>query len=153
MSFQVEDHYHVIIGSNTFIDNEHLITYKGEPLLTLKRHENGYLGIYLDLYNKNGQKIASVKRNELYFDKKTDKTSYEQTGSASRYTLTDKRTGETVIDIKKREEAKPAELEISINLYTPDGFLIQATPTSTNLGGNKIINCTFQGNFTAIAIE
>ena len=40
--------------------------YKGQTLFTLKRHENGELGIYFELHDANGTHIASVKRNQIY---------------------------------------------------------------------------------------
>lgn len=58
--WEIENHFKVRIGGNTYIDTPNIITYKGEPLFTLKRHsENGYLGIYFEIYDSARKHIAS----------------------------------------------------------------------------------------------
>jgi hypothetical protein len=50
-------------------------------------------------------------------------------------------------DIKKGEAAGNYELDVSVRLYTPTGFLFDATPEQTNLRGgvqlkgNTFANC------------
>ena len=62
----VEKNFKVKIGGNTYINVGTLITYKGKSLFTVKRHDdNGYLGIYFDIYNQNKEHVASIKRNEI----------------------------------------------------------------------------------------
>ncbi len=36
--------------------------------------------------------------------------------------------------------ANNVELEVSVHLYTPDGFLFDATPEQTNLPGGNVIS-------------
>ena len=62
----VEDHFRVVIGGNTYIGVPNLVAYKGQTLFTMKRADNGELGIYFELYDANGAHIASVKRNQIY---------------------------------------------------------------------------------------
>ncbi len=141
----VEDHFKVIIGGNTYIDVPNLVVYKGQTLFTLKRHdENGELGIYFELYNAKGRHVASVKRNQIYMTG-GQKELYSVEGSTDGYALRERETGRVVCQIC-RKPATPVELEVSVQLYTPDGFLFDATPTSTNLGGivmegNVIVRC------------
>jgi len=57
----------------------------------------------------------------------------------------EKTTGHVICKIH-RKPVTPIELEASVHFYTPDGFLFDATPTSTNLGGivvtgNVVMNC------------
>lgn len=143
--WEVAENYRVRIGGNTYINCGQLIVFRGQPLFNLRRNDDGYLGIDFDIYNAQGRKIATVKRNEIYYGGK-DKDRYQIEGTANRYTLTDTKTGQIICDIKKREDAHPAELEVSVHLYTPSGFLFDATPEQTNLGGmvlrdNVISNC------------
>lgn len=139
--WEVEDRFKVRLGGNTYINVESLVDYKGESLFTLKRHDdNGYLGIYFNIYDASGNRVASVRRNEIYAD---DKDAYELTTSMTRYTLTERASGRVICDIKRYEEAHPAELDVSVHMYTPSGFLFEAGPNQTNLGG-----ITFAGNTT-----
>lgn len=151
MAFQVTDKFRVRLGGNTYIDVGTLVAYRGQRLFDLKRHEDGYLGIYFDLYDAQGVKIATVKRNELYFTRAADRERYEEFGSSDSYLLRDKSTGIPLVEIRKRGAAQPNELEVSVRLYTPDGTLFDATPTSTNLGGVTLIDNVFIGLAVGIA--
>lgn len=148
--WEVEKNFRVRIGGNTYIDTPVIVAFKGDPLFTFKRSdENGYLGIYFEIYDSEGKHIASVKRNEIYFG---DKDAYKIEGSMNRYTFTERASGRVICDIKKREDAHPAELDVSVHLYTPTGFLFDATPDQTNFGGSTFKGMTFQGNPVGIAI-
>ena len=104
------------------------------PCSLLKRHEeNSELGIYFELYDARGTHVASVKRNQIY-PTAGQKDLYAVEGSADEYVLRDKETGQVVCHIR-RKPVMPVELEVSVRLYTPDGFLFDATPDATNLGG------------------
>jgi hypothetical protein len=149
--FQVEDRFKLRLGGNTYINCKTLVEYKGESLFTLKRHdENDYLGIYFDIYNANGERIAAVKRNEIYYG---DKEAFEIDGSLNRYVFTEKATGQVICDIRKREDAHPAELDVSVHLYTPSGFLFDATPEQTNLGGMVLRGNTVSDCGTGIVVR
>ena len=148
--WEVEDHFKVRIGGNTYIDTPDIVVYKGQSLFTLKRHaENDYLGIYFEIYDAAGKHIASVKRNEIYYG---DKDAYVIDGSMNRYVFSERASGRVICDIKKREDAHPAELHVSVQLYMPDGFLFNATPDDTNLGGITARGNTFANCGAAIAI-
>ncbi len=142
--WEIEDHFKVRIGGNNYIDTPDIIVYKGQSLFALKRHsENGYLGIYFEIYDSCRKHVASIKRNEIYFG---DKDAYQIDGSLNRYLFTERASGRIICDIKKRNDAHPAEIDVSAEIYTPDGFLINATPEQTNLGcivmsGNTFVNC------------
>jgi hypothetical protein len=135
--WEVEDRFRIKIGGVTFINVPTLVAYKGESLFTLKRHdENGYLGIYFDIYDDQGKHIASVKRNEIYYG---DKDAYQIDGSMNRYVFSERKSGKVLCDIRKREDAHPSEIDIAVlNLYTPAGKVFEATPDQTNLPGNNM---------------
>jgi hypothetical protein len=148
--WQIENSFRVRLGGNTYINVQNLVEYKGTPLFTLKRHDdNGQLGIYFEIYDSAGQHIASVKRNQIYI---ADKGLYTVDGTANRYQVIEKVSGRVLCDIKRGQDAAPAELEVSVELYTPDGFLFKASPEETNVGGIRMINNTIMGCRTGIAI-
>lgn len=149
--WSVEENFHVILGGNTYIDTPNLIAYRGAPLFTIKRSDSdGVLGIDFDIFNVSGGHITAIKRNEIYLG---DKDAYEITLTMNHYIVKEKSSGRVLCDIKRREEAHPAELEVSVTLYTPDGFLLEATPVGTNLPGMYITGCTFKNNNTGIDIQ
>lgn len=138
--FQIEKHFVVRLGGNFYINVPTLVAFKGEPLFTVRRHdENDYLGIYFEIYDSKGKHIASVKRNEIYYG---DKSAYQIDGSMNRYIFSERESGRVICDIKKREAAHPAELDVSVHLHTSSGFLFDATPDQTNLPGLN----TYSGN-------
>lgn len=149
--WEVAENYQVRIGGNTYINCGELVVFKGKPLFNLRRTDDGYLGIDFDIYNAEGHKIASVKRNEIYYGGK-DKDRYKIDGTANRYTLTDTKTGRVICDITKREDAQPDELRVTVHLYTPNGFLFDATPEQTNLSGVVMRNSTFSNCGAGIVI-
>ena len=144
MVWNVEDRFKVIIGGNTYINTPNIVVYKGTSLFTIKRSgSDGLLGIDFDIYDNGGNRVATVRNGIIVQGNQDD---YDITTGMDRYTVTEKSTGRMICDIRKRAEAANAELEVSVELYTPDGFLFNATPDQTNIGGivmkgNVIENC------------
>ena len=137
--WEVAERFRVRVGSVTYTNVPNLIVFRGESLFTLKRHEDGYLGIYFDIYSADGDRVAAVRRNEVYLG---DQDAYQVDGSANRYVVTERASGRVLCDLRKREDAQPVELDLSVHLYTPSGFLFDATPERTNLPAQGIV---FQG--------
>jgi hypothetical protein len=132
----VEDRFRVIIGGNTYINTPNIVVYKGKPLFVIKRSaRDGLLGIDFDVLDKNGNRIATVRRGVVVQGNEDD---YEISKGMDRYTVIERATGRVICDIRKRAEAPRAELEVSVKLYTPDGFLFDATAEETNLPGVKL---------------
>lgn len=71
----------------------------------------------------------------------------------NRYVFTERASHRVLCDIRKRDDAHPVELDVSAELYMPDGFLINATPDQTNLGGSVIRGSTFVNCGGAIIIN
>jgi hypothetical protein len=148
--WEVVDRFKIRLGGNVYINIRTLVELDEEPLFTLKRHdETSYLGIYFEIYDSAGHHVASVKRNEIYYG---DKDKYRIDGSIDRYVFSERESGRVLCDIKRYEAAHPAELDLSLRLYTPSGFLFEATPEQTNLPGWSIRGCTFEGGDTAISL-
>ena len=149
--WEIENHFKVRLGGNNYIDVPILVAYQGESLFTFKRHdETGYLGVYFEIHDSTGKHIASVKRNEIYYG---DKESFQIEGSLDRYIFSERASGKVICDIKKREAAHPAELDVSVQLYTPSGFLFNATPEQTNLGGFVLRDNTMIGGQIGISVR
>jgi len=148
--WHVENEFKVVIGGNTYINTPNIIVYKGTSLFTVRRSDDGLLGIDFDVFNKQGNRIATIKKGVIV---QGNQDEYIITTGMDRYTLTEKKTNTVICDIKKRTQSANAELEISVKLYTPDGFFIDATPTGTNLPGNTMLKgCTFTSCGAGIAI-
>ncbi len=148
--WEVTKTFKVKLGGNFYINVGTLVAFKGKPLFTLKRHdESGELGINFEIYDAKGKHVATVKRNQIYVGNKED---FEISGSADTYVLKEKTSGRVLCEIKKRGDAE-TELDVSVHLYTPSGFLFDATPERTNLGGVVLQNNTIVNSGTGIALS
>jgi hypothetical protein len=150
--WQMEDTFKVKIGGNYYINTPNIVSFKGTPLFTLKRRENDWLlGIDFDIYDKNGARVATVRHGNVVQGNEED---YEIKRLADHYIVTERKTKRVICDIRKRGEAEEGvELEVAVKLYTPSGFLFEATPTHTNLPGIMMANNIFKNMGTAIAIN
>lgn len=149
--WQVEERFHVRLGGNTYINTPNLVVYKETPLFVIKRSDSdGLLGIDFDIFDAQGKRVATIRRGMIV---QGDKNNYELYEGANRFTVTEKASGRMLCEIKKRREASPAELDVWVKLYTPDGFLFDASPNETNLGGIKLRGNTFEDCEVGIRIE
>lgn len=131
-----EQEFSVKLGGNTYINTPVLISYQGTPLFTLYRNEEGYLAIDFEVFGANHQKIATVKKNNIY-PHKDQKPNYELKGTADTLTLIDKNTGMAIIDIRRRAAAEQ-ELDVSVSTYLPNGDLLRLGPDTTSLKGTQL---------------
>ena len=74
-----------------------------------------------------------------------DSSSYKIESSHETYTVTDKSSGR-VIALVQRRGVQGAEMDVQVRMYLPNGFLLDAGPQATNLGGvtmtgNIMENC------------
>ena len=119
----------------------------------MKRRESDLLlGIDFDIYDRSGARVATVRKGNVVQGNEND---YEIKRLADRYIVTERTTKKVICDIRKKLEAEAGvELEVAVKLYTPSGFLFEATPTHTNLPGNiVIVNNVIENAHTAIAIS
>jgi hypothetical protein len=151
--WKMEDNFKVKIGGNYYINTPNIVSFRGTPLFTLKRRENDLLlGIDFDIYDKNGARIATVRNGNVVQGNEND---YEIKRLADHYIVIERTTERVICDIRKRLEAEVGvELEVAVKLYTPSGFLFEATPTQTNLPGNNVFRkSVFENMHTALAIS
>src|SRR5579883_66592 len=127
------------------------LMYNGEPLFTVRRRdEDGDLAIDCDVYASDGEKIASIRRNNGY---PGDKAKYTVDRTDTQITLKNSESGEVLVTIKKHGEALPAELNVSVRTYLPDGRLLDAGPDSCTLPGLFMAGNHFEDCPVGVAIH
>jgi hypothetical protein len=141
MSWQTENQYIIRIGGVFFQNVENILVYKGEPFFQVEREsESGNLGISFPIYNAEGVKTATVKRNNIYA-RNTDELSnayyFEGSHQEMRFlkkgSVLDRGAGRHVCTVQRNEKASPFELNVTFNLFLPNGAPFNATPVYTEL--------------------
>lgn len=148
--WQIENEFSVKLGGNTYINTPNLIVVQGESLFKIYRSESdGILGIDFDVYNSSRAKVATIRKGIVVSG---DEAAYEISSSHEKYSVTDKSSGKEIVSVQRRN-VSGAELEVSVELYTKTGFLINATPTSTNVGGMMMTGNVFKDCGAGLVIE
>jgi hypothetical protein len=80
-----------------------------------------------------------------------DADNYEIKTGHDEYSVTDKNSDRLIVSVKRRG-VHEADLEVTVRLYTPNGFLFDATPTHTNIGGMMMTGCTIKDCAAGIVI-
>lgn len=146
--WKIEKNFKAKIGGNYFTNCESLISYHDKLLFAVKRRESdGRLGIDFDVFDQNGKKVATVRHGNIV---EGDISAYEITHGADCHKVVEKTTGRIIVQIDKKPQ--DADIAVSVNMYLPDGFLLQATPDSINIGSSKMVGNIFAGCKTGIAI-
>ncbi|MGH8646661.1 MAG: hypothetical protein ACREX4_20275 [Gammaproteobacteria bacterium] len=147
--WKIETEFAVKLGGNTYINTPNLVVYKGESLFRIYRSESdGMLGIDFDVFDSQKKRIATVRKGIVV---QGDANNYDIKTGHDEYSVTEKNSGRLVASVKRRG-AQGAELEVTVHLYTPDGFLFDATPTHTNVGGMMMTGCTIKDCGAGIVI-
>jgi len=145
----VEDRFSVKLGGNIYVNTPHLVVYKGKPLFQMYRSENdGILGIDFDVYDASGKRVATFRKGIVV---QGDSDNYVIKSGHEEYKVTEKASGRQVASVKRRG-AEGAEMEVSVRLYTPDGFLFDASPTETNVGELVMTGCVIEDSGAGIVI-
>lgn len=148
--WNVEKEFSVKLGGNTYINTPNLVVYKHEPLFKIRRNdEDGMLGIDFDVFDSKGNRVTTFRKGIVV---QGDKKNYEVASSHTEYTVTEKSSSRVIANVKRRD-VQGAELEVSVRLYTPDGFLFDATPTETNIGGVKMVGNIIKNCVAGIVIR
>ena len=146
---KIETEFTVKLGGNTYINTPNLVVYKDESLFRIYRSESdGMLGIDFDVFDSQKKRIATVRKGIVV---QGDANNYEIKTGHDEYSVTEKNSGRLVASVKRRG-AQGAELEVTVHLYTPDGFLFDATPIHTNVGGMMMTGCTIKDYGAGIVI-
>jgi len=143
LHWKVESNFKVKVGGNIFINTPNLIVYREEPLFKMYRStSDGLLGIDFDIYNKSGDKVATIRKGMIVSGNEKD---FSIVKKFDHYIITENSSGRIICDIKKRGEAGEVELDLSVRMYTKGGFLFDAAPTRINVRGNYLSGNTFSG--------
>lgn len=146
--WKVETQFAVRLGGNTYINTPNLIVYKNEPLFRVRRGDDGTLGIDFDVYDKAGNRIAKFVKGVVVDG---DKGKYLIESGHDTYTVKERATDRIVARVQRKGVAG-AELDVWVNTYLPNGFLLNAGPTATNLGGATVVGTTFKNCGAGISV-
>jgi len=148
--WEVDPKCKVKLGGNFYINVDRLVDYKGSSLFTVKRRDSdGLLGIDFDLYDAKGKKVATIRHGTVVSG---DAKHYDITHDPHHYTVKEKNTGRVICDIRRGDTAKDADIEVAVDLFTPDGFHFKASADQTNLGGMQLRGNTVDTAQTGIKI-
>ncbi len=149
--WEVENQFIVKIGSNIYINVPEIIVYDNEPLFKIVRAKNtNLLGVDFDIYDKKGDKVATVRRGMIV---QGDENNYIIRKDFDHFTAKEKSSGRMICEIKKRDKAGNAELELNVHMYTKDGFLLKATPEGTNVKNLLLKNTTIKNCVRGLDIK
>lgn len=148
--WKVAKEFSVRLGGNTYINTPNLVVYEGESLFQMRRSDSdGMLGIDFDVFDAKKNRVATFRKGIVV---QGDAKNYDIKTGHEEYSVTEKTTGRIIASVKRRG-VEGAELEVSVRLYTPDGFLFDATPTKTNVGGMVMTGCTIKDCGAGIVIQ
>jgi hypothetical protein len=147
--WKVEEKFSVKLGGNTYINTPNLVVYKGQSLFKMYRSESdAILGIDFDVYDAAGKRVATFRKGIVV---EGDNNNYTIKSGHDEYRVEEKASGRLIASVKRRG-AQDAEMEVSVHLYTPDGFLFDATPTQTNIKGMVMTGCIIESCGAGIVI-
>ena len=147
--WKVEKEFAIRLGGNTYIDTPNLIVYQGTPIFRVRRNEDdGMLGIDFDVFDSKGQRVATIKKGIVA---QGDEANYKIDSGHETYSVTE-RASERIIARVQRRGVQGAELDVQVHMYLPNGFLLDAGPQSTNLGGVTMTGTVFKNCGAGIAI-
>ena len=147
--WKVEKQFAIRLGGNTYIDTPNLIVYQGKSIFQVRRsEEDGMLGIDFEVFDSKGQRIATFKKGIVV---QGDKESYTVESGHDTYAVTEKSSGRTIARVQRRG-VQGAEMDVQVHMYLPNGFLLDAGPQSTNLGGMTMTGNTFRSCGAGVVI-
>ena len=128
---KVRKDFVVRIGGNEYTDTPTLLACKGEPLLKVAREDrSGELDIELDLFDEKGKRRATVHNADVV---RGSGKAYDVRMTENSFTVFDRKKERTVCEIRRRANARDMDIDVSLLLHTPEGFLVHANPDQTNL--------------------
>ena len=117
-------------------------------MFRIRRGEDGMLGIDFDVYDKAGKRIAKFAKGVVVDG---DTANYVVESGHETYMVTDQSSGRVIARVQRRG-VQGVELDVWVKMYLPNGFLLDAGPTATNLGGVTLTGNIFENCGAGIAI-
>lgn len=128
---KVQEHFIVRLGGNDWLDTPNLIVYRGEPILKVTRDgDSDELSVEAEIFDADGQRKAVVRGTELV---KGDPQALDIRSTENNYSIRDRTTDRVVCEIRRRASKQKMDLDVSVLMHTPDGFLIHANPAQSNV--------------------
>jgi hypothetical protein len=127
---KVQEHFIVRLGGRDYCDTPNLVVYKGEPLLTLRRADDAELEVEADVFDADGQRKAKVRGTELV---EGEPGALEVSSTENCYVIRDRSNDRVVCEIRRRAGQQMMDLDVSVLMHAPDGFLIHANPAQCNV--------------------
>jgi hypothetical protein len=146
--WKVETEFAVRLGGNTYINTPNLIVYKGTPVFRIRRSDDGTLGIDFDVFDAKGQRVATFAKGVVV---QGDEANYKIDSGHETYSVTERSSNRVVAHVQRRG-VQDAELDVHVHMYLPNGFLLDAGPQATNLGGATLMGNVFMNCGAGIAI-
>jgi hypothetical protein len=145
--WKMEPGFSVRLGGNKYINTPNLVVYRGKPVFCIRRRlADGILDIEFHVYDKDGQRVAAFARGVVI---QGDKASYDIQTDVDAYAVTEHATGRVIARVLRRGH----ELDVHVHMYMPDGFLLDAGPHRTNIGGGMLTGHVFEDCAAGITIE
>ena len=147
--WKVEKEFSIRLGGNTYIDTPNLIVYKGTSIFQVRRSDqDGILGIDFDVFDVSGKRVATFKKGVVV---QGDGENYAIESSHEAYSVKETSTGRVIARVQRRG-VQGAEMDVQVRMYLPNGFLLDAGPLATNLGGVTMKGNTFKSCGAGISI-
>lgn len=127
---KVHEHFIVRLGGRDYCDTPNLVVYKGEPLLTVKRADNDELEVEAKVFDSRGHRQAKVRGTELV---EGDPDVVDIRSTDSSYVIRDRTNDRVICEIRRRAGQQKMDVDVSLLMHTPDGFLIHANPAQSNV--------------------
>lgn len=127
---KVQKHFVVRLGGNDYSDTPNLVVYKGEPILKVTSDENDELDVEAKIFDARGRCKAQVRGTTLV---EGEPDAVDIRSTENNYTIRDRSNDRVVCEIRRRAGQQKMDLDVSLLMHTPDGFLIHANPAQSNI--------------------
>ena len=142
----------VRIGSNNYINCGHLVTFKGQDVVTLVKTPDNAIKVNFDVFAQNGMKLAEIRNSAIT---QGTKSSFDIIADDTSYTFMERATSRIILHIVKRADPKTGcVMNVWTDMYMPSGFYFQCTPETTNVPMlNMMKGSTFENAGSAIVLN
>ena len=150
--WNIEQKFKVEIGGNYYINTPNLIVAGGESLFRIERRdEDGLLAVDFDVHDAAGKKVATIRNAHVVGGNQDD---YQLRKERHHYWVVERSSSRTICDVRQVGKAEgDNELDVSVDLFTKNGFHIIAGPEQTNVGGLVMCGCTMENCGAGLVIN
>ncbi len=95
-----------------------------------RAEDSDELSVEAEIFDADGQRKAVVRDTELV---QGDPQAVDIRSTENNYTIRDRATDRVVCEIRRRAGKQKMDLDVSVLMHAPDGFLIHANPAQSNV--------------------